>query len=209
MNSVIDNFDLISKLLDFSEQNTFYFLQILKRKKENPEMKTGTYVIDQFYLYSLDDLFNMKEKIVERCIKYNARAYINLNRLDLEKIALFTVKQIMEYVILKDFRSVKNAYSSVCGSHHSEKTKKWVIDIDKENVHLKDQILEIVAKLHAEVGNKDYGIVAEIPTRSGIHIISNPFNLEKFRIMTQHFEHSVDCQKNSPTVLYIPQQSSC
>ncbi len=207
-----DNFKLISTLLDFSEPRTFYFLQIIKRRKDNPEMKTSVSLIDQFYLYTPDDLEKLREKIIERCTKNNARAYINLNRLDLEKVAMYTIKQIMEYVIQKDFKSVKNAYATVCGSHHSEKNKRWLIDIDAEFLEKKDEILQIVNKLHDEISNGKvkYKILAEIPTRTGVHIITEPFNIDKFRKIiaqrvtsTDNLMQKVDIQKNSPTALFI------
>jgi hypothetical protein len=198
-----DNFEQIEKLLDWSISGTFYFVQILKRRKENPEMKTGTAVIDNFYIYNDSDLTKLKERIVERCSKHNARAYINLNRLDLEKVAMYTAKQVMDYIIAKDFKSVKNAYATVCGSHHSESEKKWIIDIDEEMLPHKEEIVEIVNKLHSEILGKNYGIVAEIPTRTGVHLISNPFNMEKFRLETSKMLFIIDIQKNSPTLLYI------
>lgn len=197
---MIDNFTLINDLLDFSEKGTFYFVQILKRRKENPEMKTGTSVVDNFYFYSSEDLEKLREKIVERCTKHNARAYINLNRLDLEKVAMYTVKQCMEYIIQKDFKSVKNAYATVCGSHHSEAEKRWLIDVDAEVLHRKDDIRKIVEDLQKKITKNSYRILAEVPTRSGMHIITNPFNMEEFRKLVP----DVDVQKNSPTVLYIP-----
>lgn len=211
-----DNFKLISTLLDFSEPRTFYFLQIIKRRKDNPEMKTGVSLIDQFYLYTPEDLEKLREKIIERCTKSNARAYINLNRLDLEKVAMHTVKQIMEYVIQKDYKSVKNAYATVCGSHHSEKNKRWLIDVDEEFLEKRDEIRQIVEKLHEEMstasnGKVKYKILAEIPTRTGVHIITEPFNMEKFRQITLDISRrenndkilKVDIQRNSPTVLFI------
>lgn len=200
---MIDNFELIKTLLDFSEPNTFYFLQILKRRKENQNMRTASSVVDNFYLYDSEDLDKLKEKIIDRCTKHNARAYVNLNRLDLEKVAMYTIKQVADYIVNGEFRAVKNAYATVCGSHHSEKNKKWVIDVDANVLHLKDEILRIVKELHILTG-KDYGVVAEIPTKSGVHIISNPFNLEAFRIETAKILVAVDVQKNSPTVCYIP-----
>jgi hypothetical protein len=207
---MVDNFKLISQLLDFSEQNTFYFIQILKRRKENPEMKTGVAVIDNFYVYNDQDLEKLREKIVDRCSKHNARAYINLNRLDLEKVALFTMKQMMDYIILGDFKAVKNAYATACGSHHSEKSKRWVIDIDAEFLERKEEIYKIVDELHKEIPKTNYKILAEVPTKSGVHIITNPFNMEKFRKIVMERATSpedpilkMDVQKNSPTVLYI------
>jgi hypothetical protein len=208
---MVDNFKLIHELLDFSEQGTFYFLQILKRRKENPEMRTGTSVVDNFYIYSPEDLEKLREKIVERCTKHNARAYINLNRLDLEKIAMYTVKQSMDYIIQGDFKAVKNAYATACGSHHSEKSKRWVIDIDAEFLERKDEIRKIVEDLHGEITKNKYKILAEVPTKSGVHLITNPFNMEKFRYIVSERATSpsdpilkMDVQKNSPSVLYIP-----
>lgn len=204
-----DNFELIREMLDFSETNTFYFVQILKRRKENPEMPTGARVVNCYYLYSAEDLDKVKPKIVEDCTKYNARAYINLNRLDLQKVAMHTLKQIVDYVMVGDFRAVKNAYATACGSHHSEKQKRWVIDIDEDFLDRKEEVRQIVEKLHAEIGNS-YRILAEVPTRSGVHLISNPFNMEKFRKIIAERASSekdsllkVDVQKNSPTILYI------
>ena len=213
---IINNFEKIASLLDFTKTQDdagfFYFIQILKRRKENPEMKTGVAVIDNFYVYSHEDLDKLREKIVERCTKHRARAYINLNKLDLEKVAMFTVKQAMDYIILKDFKAVKNVYATVCGSHHSEKSKRWVIDIDAEMLDRKDEVLKIVELLHKEIEKSNYKVLAEIPTRNGVHIITNPFNLEKFRkIQTERASSSsdpilkIDIQKNSPTILYIPE----
>lgn len=194
-----NNFEIIRTLLDFSEKNSFYFAQVLKRRKENPDMKTGTSVIDNFYIYDEADFDKLQERIIDRCTKHNARAYINLNRLDTEKIALYTQKLMIDYIIQKDFKSVKNAYATTCGSHHSEKEKRWVVDIDAEQLHRKDEIRAVIELLHKEIPKNDYKILAEIPTRTGVHIISNPFNLEKFRKIVP----DVECHKNSPTILYI------
>jgi hypothetical protein len=200
---MIDNFKHIEMLLDFTEKNTFYFVQILQRRKENPDMRTGVRVINNYYLYELQDLTKLREKIVSDCAAYNARAYINLNRLDLEKIALYTMKQIADYIVLGDFKAVKNAYSAACGSHHSEKEKRWVIDIDEEHLSDKEAVREYVNQLHTEMGEGkgkvSYKILTELPTRTGVHLISNPFNLQKFK---EKFPQ-IDVQKNSPTVLYI------
>lgn len=196
---MVDNFKQISELLDFSEQNTFYFVQILQRRKENPEMRTGARVINNYYLYTASDLEKLRDKILADCQAYNARAYINLNRLDLQKIALYTLKQIADYLTLGDYKAVKNAYATACGSHHSEKEKRWVIDIDEEYLEQKQDVINFVNVLHKSMPKTGYKILAEIPTRTGVHIISNPFNLMDFRN-----KFIIDVQKNSPTVLYIP-----
>jgi hypothetical protein len=121
-----DNFNLVTNLLDFENEKSFYFIQILKRRKENPDMKQNVRVINNYYIYSKEDLEKMKPRIVEDCEKHNARAYINLNRLDTEKIALYSLKITTDYIIQGDFKAVKNAYSTACGSHHSEKIDAYL-----------------------------------------------------------------------------------
>lgn len=208
---MIDNFEAIRKILDFQDPKTFYFVQILKRRKDNPEMDTAVAVIDNYFLYGASDLDKIREKILDRCQKHNARAYINPNRLDTEKIALHTMKKIAELLVLKDYRAVRTAYNSVCGTYHSETDKRWVIDIDEGVTHLKERIIEIVNELHTEIKDKDYKIIADLPTRSGFHLITNPFNMQKFREIIERDTKwidsayaKIDVQKNSPTILYIP-----
>ena len=204
-----DNFHIIEPLLDFKEPNTFYFIQILKRRKDNPGLKTDVQTIDNLYIYTPEDLNKLREKIVERCTKNNARAYINLNRLDTEKIALQTLRKIADLVIQGDYRAVKNAYSSVCGTYHSESEKRWVVDIDSDVIHLKDEVRQVIESLQSEIKGHNYRILAEIPTRSGVHLITNPFNMHLFRkIMAERANSSedgylkIEVQKNSPTILY-------
>jgi len=204
-----DNFHIIEPLLDFKEPNTFYFIQILKRRKDNPGLKTDVQTIDNLYIYTPEDLNKLREKIVERCTKNNARAYINLNRLDTEKIALQTLRKIADLVIQGDYRAVKNAYSSVCGTYHSESEKRWVVDIDSDVIHLKDEVRQVIEILQSEIKGHNYRILAEIPTRSGVHLITNPFNMHLFRkIMAERANSAedgylkIEVQKNSPTILY-------
>jgi hypothetical protein len=196
-----DNFNLVTNLLEFENEKSFYFIQILKRRKENPDMKQNVRVVNNYYVYSIADLEKIRPRIVEDCEKHNARAYINLNRLDTEKIALYTLKITTDYIIQGDYKSVKNAYATACGSHHSEKNKRWVVDIDENALHLKEEIRKVINELHKEIKGNNYKILEEVPTRSGIHIITNPFNMQKFRdTMGSAY---VDVHKNSPTILYL------
>jgi hypothetical protein len=197
-----NNFEIIKPLLNFDDENTFYFIQILKRKKENSEMNKNARVVDNFYIYTIEDLDKLKNKIIDVCVKYNARAYINVNKLNLEKIALYIQKKIIDLIIAKQFKSIKNVYPSVCGKYTSEKTKRWIIDIDTEELKYKNDIINIINILHSLNNKKIYNIVAEIPTKTGLHLISNPFDLKKFNEEMKKLEINIDIHKNSPTILY-------
>ena len=59
------------------------------------------------------------------------------------------------------------------------------------------QIRRRIIELQTETGNPIY--MEFIKTKSGIHIISAPFNLQKFR---EEFP-DIDVHKDNPTILYI------
>ena len=55
MKKVIDNFELINTLLEFEqEDDEYYVIFILKRRKDNPEMKDNLKIIKEYYISSVD-----------------------------------------------------------------------------------------------------------------------------------------------------------
>lgn len=140
----VDNFELIGDMLNFDAPNSFYQIQILKRKKENPDLKVNARTINIYYVYSKEDFHGLKERIVYDCLHNNARAYINLNRLDSYMVALNTQKIINKLIIDGQFDSVKNAYAHACGNFRSEeedendrvfKIKKILGDVDDKIIN--------------------------------------------------------------------------
>ena len=84
-----------------------------------------------------------------------------------------------------------------------------MVDIDSDVIHLKDEVRQVIEILQREIKGHNYRILAEIPTRSGVHLITNPFNMHLFRkIMAERANSSedgylkIEVQKNSPTILY-------
>lgn len=189
---MIDNFNQISELLKFESDDDFYHLQILKRKKENPEIVSNSQVIKTYYVYSLEYLQNIKPEIINLCDFHNARACINLNPRSLERSAFHTLKKITDIIMNKDWRSVHKAYDSVCGSFSSNKDKSWIIDIDVKDINEVNRVNDII-NIVEPIGDKKISI---IETKNGYHLICKPFNLSKVEI-----HH--DIHKNNPTILYI------
>lgn len=83
----IDNFDKVSQYLEFNDNgDDFYFVQIIKRFKDNPndDKHQGNYRNGAWYLYSwrihsADELMALKPQIIQMCEANNARAYITIN----------------------------------------------------------------------------------------------------------------------------------
>ena len=82
---LIDNFDKVKHMLSFKNSDDFYFVQIIKRFKDNPNMsKSGNYhaggeYLDTWKIFTVDDLMKYKADIIKACEVNNARAYITVN----------------------------------------------------------------------------------------------------------------------------------
>lgn len=200
-----DNFERILKLLTFESDDDFYHLQVIKRKKEHPELGSNSQVIKTYYIKSVDHLDAVRPEIVSLCDFHGARAYINLNARSFEMTAFHTLKKVTDIIMNRDYKSVRNAYDSVCGAYSTSKEKRWIIDLD--GVYQVSPLMcafieyrcEPITELTPDCSLENSKCIAVIPTKNGIHLITKPFNLEKFK--KEYPE--VDVHKNNPTVLYV------
>ena len=53
---MIDNINKILPFLKFNTSDDFYYLQILQRKKENPQLGSNSRVIKNYYITSVEHL---------------------------------------------------------------------------------------------------------------------------------------------------------
>lgn len=197
----IDNFDKIRELLTFRSKDDFYFVQILQRKKDHVVGKVNgtnnnSRLIKAYYIDSLEHFDFVKPEIIEMCKIFNARAGMNLNRRSFEKLSLQHLKKITDQILNKDFNKSHRAYNTVCGAYTNESSKNWIIDIDDLNYDSTEMVDFINNKCEPE-GDK---YVTTIPSRSGYHLITRPFNLKTF---TDKYS-DIDVHKNNPTNIYIP-----
>lgn len=199
---MIDNFELLANImaakppLEGRQDEFFYFLQILKRHKENPEMSSNNELIRSFYLKSAGHMYEKRDKIITVCKQNNARAYLRLNRRSYKMVALYTLAQISASIATENY-NVRRCYESVVGQKHAEgKNKTWIIDIDGDiwPQGLEETIKDLLVKAGKE---PKWDVV---PTKNGCHLIVQPFNLQDFSTKYPR----VDVLKDNPTILYIP-----
>ncbi len=193
----VDNLDLILPLLDFSSKDNFYYLQILQRKKENSELGSNSRVIKNYYLASKEDLLKKYDEIIGLCHVFNARAMIRLNKRNFIKVAFKTLVNVGNVIANGEHKFVKKAYDRACGKGHDDPNKKWILDIDIDFTKEWGNELEEYINAQKPTGTK---CLAIIPSRSGIHLITKPFNTEGF---SDQFPE-VEIHKDNPTNLYIP-----
>jgi len=198
---MIDNFDQISQLLKFDNENEFYFLQVLQRKKDHKEGQilgsdNNSRLIRAYYIYSIEQLLKYKQEIVELCKLFNARAGISLNRRNNRVISLEMIKLLADNIKNDHFKQLGGLYNTVCGQYHQEKDKTWIIDIDHKNRREINDILRFIETDCKPDGNK---FVALVESRSGFHLITRAFDSKVFGDKYP----DIEIHKNNPTNLYI------
>jgi hypothetical protein len=203
---MIDNINVIKTLLNFEKEGDFYMLYVFKRKKDQPEGERDNHqsvrTIKTYCVNSVEYLEKRYGEIKQLCEMFNARAYIHVQKQNHSDVSLDMMVSLAER-IKNGVKNQKGLFDSVVGQIKTNE-KRWVIDIDNVSIdgfsHDKYYIemREFINELQVEAG-KEQGMTF-IKTRSGFHIITQPFNVMKFK---ERYP-DVDIQKKNPTVLYVP-----
>lgn len=212
---MVDNFEQIKSMFYFNEVNDMFFhCQIVARAKdhkgEDKKVKEGA--IKTYFIRSREHLDNLKDEIILLCEHYGARAYINVAGKDFGTLQTLVLSKLANEIHQGIVRNPRKCLNSAAGELKS-RDPRWVVDIDDLSMvdSIKDKLLELYSeypKKHnpsvpLEEIKKYYSsyILAEVPTKSGLHLIVKPFNIEAF---SKAFP-DVDVHKNSMgTMLYCP-----
>ena len=201
----VDNFNKIKSLLSFKSEDEFYFVQILQRKKDHkdgsPVAKVGSNnssrLIKSYFIYSVEQLDQMRPEIVEVCKTFNARAGINLNSRNTKEVALEMMERLVQTIRSNNQSSLHRLYNTVCGQHYAGKDNVWIIDVDHTNMR---DINSMIAHIEQNLQPIGLKFKALIPSKAGFHIITSKFDSHQFGIDFP----GVELHKNNPTNLYIP-----
>lgn len=157
----VNNVQKIRELLKFPDKNSFYFLEVLKRRKENPDLEKHAKLIRDFYIYSLEEFDVVAEKAIALCEENNARAYFRLNLRDAKKIAFLYNKRLAELLITEDYKNIPRSYAAVVGEFHSDPDKKWLVDIDGL-----DEATDVMKLINDIYIGQHEAIITTIPTKT-------------------------------------------
>jgi hypothetical protein len=191
---MIDNFKLIKPLLEFPNDDIYYHLQILRRGKDYPELPAANRVIKPYFICSLESLDYVEDEIKKLCEFFGARAYINLAPKSIKKTTMLQLKYLAQRVYEGDFKKIWKSWNTCAGEIKGEEPR-WVVDIDDGNLKW-NYIMDDIDTL--EPYSIDTKYITNIPTKSGWHVITTPFNLQQFKEKYPN----IDVHKNNPTLLY-------
>jgi hypothetical protein len=186
---MVNNFKQVKNILSFEDKNDFYLVEIIKRKKDNSHdssFKKNEKHIKRFYINNLEDFDEKQNSIIETCIRNNARAYIKLNKRNHKHIAKVMNVKLAE-ILLHDnndeYKRLETLYSKVTGKYFVNNDKKFIIDLDEKDLHLKEEILTYL-KTHNDFKfslHKEDLVIDTFPSNTGLHIVTKKFNLNIFK----------------------------
>lgn len=169
----IDNRNQVKNLLKFGE-DTYYYLQIIQRKKENPDLPKQEIKRWRLFITSLKTLTECDPYIEFICKNFNARAYISILPRSLENFALKNLISFAEVIKNKSYSQCFRTSDKIA---LDSETIKWKGVIPRSRL-----LLDFDGPSLDRTETKRYltekGFVIEdiIPTKNGFHVICENCN---------------------------------
>jgi hypothetical protein len=200
---IVDNFKrllnpFIENLGRLNRRTTpthFMQVQILRRHKDGNSTKSHkSELVKAYYIRDEAEYEAINDEVVKICQVLNARAYINLNIKDFDQVAKLCALEMTTAIFDHENRSHKmsDLYNSCASRGGIYGWPVWVIDVD--DLSEKDDIVAAVQTISKETT----AIRGIIPTVNGIHILTSPFDRQKFA--EYGFISTVEANRN--TLLY-------
>jgi len=181
----------------------YYVVELMRRGKDNPDMPAANYHFRNYYIYSWRDLDKYEQEIKDICNLLHLRAYCSVNYKMMSQVALDTMAESARRIAAHDYKRFYSIFESCSGKYVDRGNSLWIVDIDDDFDH--NMTLDLAAYISEMESGYDNVIVFNMPTRSGMHFITHPFNLQRFNQGWK--DRFGDCEvptikKNHLTLLY-------
>lgn len=214
---MIDNFKIIKDFIQSqwdgqfdSFTDAFYMVELIGRAKDNARIIAGNHKVKTYYIRTIEDIDKYENEIKLLCDTLQIRAYISVNHKSMKHVTLNTLAEYANRIAQDNFDKPYSLFDSCAAKYVERSEQLWIIDVDKDDVEhysfsgpitlgdLVDHYIKIVES--CEPKKK---IVTVIPTKSGVHIITHPFNTVEFENKGPHWKCMKDIiKKNNSTLLY-------
>ena len=195
--------NLCGGLPDTNEKGTldkYYVIELMRRGKDNPDMSAANYHFRNYYIYSWHDLDKYEEEIKSVCTLLKMRAYCSVNYKLMSQVALNTLAESARRIAVHDYKKFYNIFESCSGKFAPSGNNLWVIDFDDIDEHFPLGV--ITAFINNMESGHEENVVYTMPTKSGLHLVCHPFNLQRFNKEWNQALAVPDVKKNHLTLLY-------
>lgn len=203
-----NNFDLYKQYItpDFvnsvlPEGDMYFVIELMRRGKDNPDLPAANYHFKNYYIHKPEDIDKYRDEIIQLCDTFRMRAYASVNYKSFRQVSLDTMAELARRIANNDFKKTYNVYESCSGSYCHSENKRWVIDLD--DCKIGDTFVNCIEDYIRDC--EPFGIdkiITRIPTRSGVHLITKPFNRKQFVDKCKIHTETPDIKKNHLTLLY-------
>lgn len=203
-----DNFNAYKQFItekwsysDLPEGDSYFVVELIRRGKDNPDMPAANYHFKNYYIRKPEDLDKYEQEIKSLCEMLHLRAYASVNIKSFKQVSLDTMAELARRIANNDYRKNYAVFESCSGQYCHSGDKQWVVDLDdcKPRSVYAEIIKDLINSCKPD-GNK---IVTEFPTKSGVHIITTPFDRKQFiELCEKHCIDDADIKKNHLTLLY-------
>lgn len=184
----------------------YYVVELMRRGKDNPDLPAANYHFRNYYIYSWRDLDRYEQEIKQVCNLLNLRAYCSVGSKRMSQVALDTLAESARRIAAHDYKRFYSIFESCSGKYCDRGDQLWVVDIDDT----KDEQLarDLCQYIRTMESGYDDPVVYVMPTRTGQHIITRPFNLKRFQdgfsevIGNRYAIEPPTVKKNHLTLLY-------
>ena len=196
-----DNFKLIRQYLidngipQHNESNILkhYVVEIMSRVKDNADMPAANRHFKNYYFPCIDKFDRYEPEIKKVCDVLRMRAYVSVNYKMYDQVLMDTAAESAARAAAHNYGKPYSVYEHCSGKYVNRKDKKFVVDIDEEQMIFFDNIYD-------ELKDK---VVLVVPTRTGMHLVTTPFNTLAFENKCiNRLGFAPDIKKNHLTLLY-------
>lgn len=205
---MVDNFDLILSILPETPENDLsYYCQIIKRKKDHPNLKgknNSARLVKPYYFTCKQDMLDRKDEMISISEATGARIMMDAFPKSRSKVKYEMLIRLAKIIQGDNDAKLHRLYNTCYGQLDSPKGRSlWLIDWDYKDTTILDKAIEKVNEL--KIHNSLAEVVLKVPTRQGWHYIVKPFYLKP--LIDYFHENNIvvpDIHKTSPTLVYIP-----
>lgn len=205
-----DNFNRFREFMQLPEQeggDAYYVIELVRRGKDCPDLPAANYHFKNYYIDTLTKYDKVKDEIRLLCRILRLRAYVSVCCKSFRRVTMNTLAEMARRAALDDFRRPYAVFGSCSGKDVGKDDKYWVVDIDdcpfNTLPHVKKRRLIIETVNSCEPAGQKMEMM--LPTRTGAHLITRPFNLEQFNRLCKEnpeIEEIPDVKKNHLTLLF-------
>lgn len=195
----IDNKEQILPYLVFGK-NTFYFVQCIQRRKENPFLEKDSYQRGYWFITSLREFEIHLERMRSMAEHFNARVYISMCPRSLEKLTKHCIVEMGKRVISENYSlsfsiPQKLALSKDVLEKGIRPKPIWIVDIDSKEENYRNNIIKYLKEIDVE-------ILGTLDTLNGYHLLVNAFNIGLLKTLRVTIKRN-DYKLNSGEVFTI------